>query len=212
MAGLLPADIVAAAPHLLYDIAVANLGSDQRQAEAVNIALQAEIGHDGRDDAVSVKALRIAPVDAITASIWSPSTSWPFSSAITTRSASPSRAIPTCAPSSRTLRQTVSGTVESHSRLIFRPSGLTAMAVTSAPSSQSAAGAAGGCAVRAIDDNLQTVQAYAAVERALGEFHIAVVGAIYALGLADTAGLGEKLIHIAQYMVFDLSSTSSESL
>ena len=80
-------------------------------------------------------------LSAITAMIWSPSMSWPRSSISTTRSASPSSAMPISARISRTLAPSAAGAVEPHSLLMLKPSGSTPIETTSAPSSQSAAGA-----------------------------------------------------------------------
>ena len=58
MAGLLAADIEAMRAHVLDDIAVADLGAVQLQADAGQEALEAEIGHDGRDDAAAGEPAR----------------------------------------------------------------------------------------------------------------------------------------------------------
>ena len=55
MAGLLAAEVEAVFAHRLDDIAVADLGAVQREAEAVQEALQPEIGHDRGDDAAAGK-------------------------------------------------------------------------------------------------------------------------------------------------------------
>ena len=77
----------------------------------------------------------------MTAMSWSPSMIWPFSSTITTRSASPSSAMPISARTSCTLRIRSSGAVEPQSLLMLRPFGSTPILMTSAPSSHSASGA-----------------------------------------------------------------------
>ena len=46
----------------------------------VQIALEAEIGHDGRDDAAAREAPARCHDSAISAMSWSPSMMWPFSS------------------------------------------------------------------------------------------------------------------------------------
>ena len=51
--GLLAADIEAVLAHMLDDIAVADRGARQRQVQALQIALEAEIGHDGGDHAAA---------------------------------------------------------------------------------------------------------------------------------------------------------------
>ena len=65
----------------------------------------------------------------------------PFSSAITTRSASPSSAMPKSARISRTLLHMACGAVEPQSRLMLVPSGVTPKGTMSAPSSHSTSGA-----------------------------------------------------------------------
>ncbi len=77
----------------------------------------------------------LAQARATMAMIWSPSTTTPFSSQITSRSASPSRAMPMSARYSCTSRAMVSGWVEPHSALMFVPLGATPTGITSAPSS-----------------------------------------------------------------------------
>ena len=69
------------------------------------------------------------------AMIWSPSTIWPFSSQITRRSASPSRAMPMSARYLRTASAMAWGWVEPHSSLMLKPFGVTPSSITSAPSS-----------------------------------------------------------------------------
>ena len=61
VAGLLAADIEAVLAHMLADIAVADRRARQRQAVAAEIALQAEIGHDGGDDAVPAQPPVLVP-------------------------------------------------------------------------------------------------------------------------------------------------------
>ena len=58
VAGLLAADVVALLDHALEHVAVADRGALQRQAEAGEMALEAEIRHDGRDDAGLRRAAR----------------------------------------------------------------------------------------------------------------------------------------------------------
>ena len=89
----------------------------------------------------AVSLPRRCQLSAITAMIWSPSTMRPFSSTITTRSASPSSAMPMSARISRTLSHSASGEVEPHLRLMLWPLGSTPILMTSAPSSHSASGA-----------------------------------------------------------------------
>ena len=115
---------------------------------------------------------------------------------------------------SRTLRQSASGAVEPHSRLMLKPSGSTPIEITSAPSSQSALGRdpVGG-AVGAIDDDAQAFERKVARQRALGEFDVAVVHAVDALGAAEVAALRQTLGHVAvDQSLRSRRSTSSESL
>ncbi len=61
MAGLLAAEVVAVLAHVLENVAVADRGADEGEAEIAEIALEAEIGHDRRDDAVLRQAAVLAP-------------------------------------------------------------------------------------------------------------------------------------------------------
>ena len=83
------------------------------------------------------RIMRIAHM-AMTAS---PSTICPFSSMTITRSASPSRAIPICAPRRTTSARALSGCSAPQSRLMLTPLGFTPMAWTLAPSSWKTSGA-----------------------------------------------------------------------
>ena len=69
---------------------------------------------------------RRCQLSAMTAISWSPSTIAPFSSTMTTRSASPSSAMPMSARTSRTLSMSASGAVEPHLWLMLRPFGIDA--------------------------------------------------------------------------------------
>ena len=51
MARLLATDIVAVGAHLLEHVTVADRRADERNAQTAEIALEAEIGHHGRDHA-----------------------------------------------------------------------------------------------------------------------------------------------------------------
>ena len=53
MTGLLAADVAAAFAHPLDDVAVAHRGTMQGEAEPLQMALEAEIGHHGGDNAVA---------------------------------------------------------------------------------------------------------------------------------------------------------------
>ena len=77
----------------------------------------------------------------MTAISWSPSTSAPFSSTMTTRSASPSSAMPMSARTSWTFLDSAAGYIEPQFRLMLTPFGSLPIATTSAPSSQSTFGA-----------------------------------------------------------------------
>ena len=123
---------------------------------------------------------------AIRARIWSPSMMRPCSSAITTRSASPSSAMPKSARTSRTLSHIACGAVEPQSRLMLVPSGVTPIGTMSAPSSHRHLGRhLVGRAIGAIDHDAQAVQPEIAREGALGEFDIARLAVVDALGAAD---------------------------
>ena len=82
-----------------------------------------------------------AQLEAISAMMWSPSTIAPCSSQMTTRSASPSSAMPMSAPRSSTVLARRAVSVEPQPRLMLKPSGSAPMAMTSAPSSHSTVGA-----------------------------------------------------------------------
>ncbi len=71
----------------------------------------------------------------------SPATTWPFSSATMTLSASPSRAMPRSAPFARTAAAIPSGCMAPQLSLMFRPLGSTWSGMTFAPSSSKTAGA-----------------------------------------------------------------------
>ena len=141
MPGLLAADIVTVCAHVLDHVAVADLGPGQPQSEVLQIALQTEIGHDGRHDARRGQPVIGLPGLGNDAISWSPSITAPFSSTMITRSASPSSAMPISARTSWTLRDRASVDVEPQSWLMLKPSGVTPMEITSAPSSQRASGA-----------------------------------------------------------------------
>ena len=146
----------------------------------------------------SPRSLPLSAQDcAISARIWSPSISSPFSSAISSRSASPSSAMPRCAPCSTTWAQRYSGTVEPQPRLMLKPSGDTPTGTTVAPSSHSTVGRdAIGRAMRAIDDDLQVVEPQAAREAGLRRLDIAAGGVVQARGAAERAGRGEAMADV----------------
>ncbi len=86
-------------------------------------------------------SLRRTSSPAQIAMIASPSTTSPFSSTTTSRSASPSSARPSCAPCFTTARARFSGYSAPHRALMFLPSGSMPSLMTLAPSSSSTAGA-----------------------------------------------------------------------
>ena len=124
---------------------------------------------------------------------WSPSTSVPFSSTITTRSASPSSAMPISARTSCTFldrpqrmrRAAVVVDVEAV-RLVADGDDLGAE-LPQRLRRDLVAGAVG-----AIDDDAQPRQRHRARQRALGEFDVAVVHAVDALGAAERILVGQR--------------------
>ena len=123
---------------------------------------------------------------AISARIWSPSISSPFSSAISSRSASPSSAMPRCAPCSTTWAQRYSGTVEPQPRLMLKPSGDDAdRDHLGAQLPQHRRRHAVGGAVGAIDHDLQAVQPQAAGKAGLGDLDVAPGGVVQPRGAAE---------------------------
>ena len=69
-----------------------------------------------------------------------------------------------------------------------------------------------GGAVGAIDHHAQAVEDEVARQRALGEFDIAVMHAVDALGAAESVALGQLLGEVGVDQPLDLRSTSSDSL
>ena len=61
VAGLFAAEIVTVLAHMFEDVAIADGGAGQSEADAAEIALEAEIGHDGGDDARLGEAAIILP-------------------------------------------------------------------------------------------------------------------------------------------------------
>ena len=141
-------------------------------------------------------------LSATTASSWSPSTRWPFSSTITTRSASPSSAMPMSARISRTLlhqrrrrgRADILVDVEAV-RLDAEREHLRAELP------QRLGRDAVGGAVGAVDHDAHAVQFHRARQRALGELDVAVLHAVDALGAADLLRAGEPLAEIGSRSV-----------
>ena len=62
-----------------------------------------------------------------------------------------------------------------------------------------------GGAVGAVEDDAQALERKVARQRALGEFDVAVVHAVDALGAAEVAALGHALGHVAVDQAFDLA-------
>ena len=123
--------------------------------------------------------------------IWSPSATAPVSSSKITRSASPSRQMPTSAPVSRIFRRRRLGRGRAHGpALMLNPSGETPMATTSAPSSQSHLGRrAVGRAVGAVDHDLEPLQRQTLGKGALDPLDIAEAAVVDAPGPPDVARL-----------------------
>jgi hypothetical protein len=80
---------------------------------------------------------------------------------------------------------------------MLKPSGSTPIDTTSAPSSHSASG------VGAIDDDAKPFERQVARQRALGEFNVAVVHAVDALGAAEVHALGQALGDVGIDQPFD---------
>ena len=145
-------------------------------------------------------------LSAMTASSWSPSTTWPRSSTIMTRSASPSSAMPISARISRTLC--------ADGGEIGRAAILVDVEAVRLDADRDHIGAhfpqrAGrhlvGGAVGAIDDHAQAVEREIALrQRELGEFDVAVLHAVDALGAAEIVALGQLLAQIGIEQLLDL--------
>ena len=90
---------------------------------------------------------------------------------------------------------------------MLKPSGSTPIEMTSAPSSHSAVGRDPiGGAVGAVDHHAQAFERQVARQRALGEFDVAVVDAVDALGAAEVAALRQALGHVAVDQRLDLDA------
>src|SRR6478752_4696678 len=123
---------------------------------------------------------------AITASNWSPSTTWPRSSTRMTRSASPSSAMPMSARISRTLRLDADGDdVGTQLPQRFRHHLV-------------------GRAVGAIDYHPQTIEREFARQRAFGEFDVAVMHAVDAAGAPETGALRQSTVDRLVEQLLDL--------
>jgi len=112
--------------------------------------------------------MRVAHM-AITAS---PSTTWPFSSITITRSASPSRAIPICAPRLTTSARAWSGCKAPASRLMLVPFGRTPMAWTRARARRRRGGPPRRPPVGGVHHHPRPVEGEVAGEAALHEGHV----------------------------------------
>ena len=143
---------------------------------------------------------------AITAISWSPSTMWPFSSTMTTRSASPSSAIPTSARTSRTLRRQRLG--------LGGAAFLVDVEAVGIDTDRNRPRRPVPTALRAPPDrprhwrnrhHAQTVERQVARQGALGEFDIAVLHALDPLGASEIGGL-------ASLRVMSSSITASISI
>ena len=124
---------------------------------------------------------------AITASNWSPSTTWPRSSTRMTRSASPSSAMPISARISRTLlaqrlrRGRAAFLVDVDTIRLDADGDDVGAQFPQRFRHHLVAGAVG-----AIDHDAQAIEAEVARQRALGEFDVAVMDAVDAAGAAET--------------------------
>ncbi len=88
---------------------------------------------------------------------------------------------------------------------MLKPSGSTPIEITSAPSSHSACGRDPiGGAVGAVDHDAQPVERQILRQGALGEFDIAVMHAVDALGAAERGRLRELLRHVGVDQTLDL--------
>src|SRR5262249_17665424 len=116
---------VALLPHHLEHVAVADRRAAEHEAEPAEEALEPEIGHDRAGDAAAARRSPSAQERAISAMIWSPSIAWPCSSTMIRRSASPSSAMPQCAPCATTCSCIARGSVAPQPLLMLKPSGST---------------------------------------------------------------------------------------
>ncbi len=150
---------------------------------------------------------------AIVAISWSPSITLPFSSTITTRSASPSSAMPMSAFASSTLATSAAVAVEPTSRLMLKPSGLVPMLdhLGAQFPERQRRDAVGG-AVGGIDHDAQALERHVARQRALGEFDVAFGRAVDALGAAELVRRGEAVVEVGVDQRLDLALHRSESL
>src|SRR6478735_5536115 len=119
---------------------------------------------------------------AITASSWSPSTTWPRSSTRMTRSASPSSAMPMSARISRTFRDSASVGLDADRHHVG----------TQFP--QRFRHHLVGGTIGAIDHDAQAIEREVARQGTLGEFDVAVMHAVDTAGAAQARTLCEPLI------------------
>ena len=127
--------------HVLEHVAVADRGAGERQAERREIALEAEIRHDGGDDARLASRPSscqlcgdhrhdLVAVDDVAALV----DNHDAVGVAVERDADVGAHL-------ATLAHSAAGAVEPQSLLMLKPSGSTPIAITSAPSSHSASGA-----------------------------------------------------------------------
>ena len=205
MARLLAANVAAGLAHALGDVAVADAGAQQAERVALEEALQAQVGHDGGDDAaaaqpaVGVPGARdqredLVAVDDLTALVGQDQ---PVGVAVE--------------------RDAEVGAVgEDVGAEIFRV-GRAAVAVdvgavgvaadpddVGAQLTQRGGRDLVGGAVRAIDDDLEAVEAQAAWEGRLGRFDVAAGGVGQARGAAEILGGGESVGDAVSHQGLDL--------
>ena len=136
---------------------------------------------------------------------WSPSTTWPRSSTISSRSASPSSAMPMSARTSRTLRGERAGLGRAAFLVDVEAVGLDAdLDDLGAELPQRVGRDLVGGAVGAVDHDAQAFERQIARQRALGEFDVAVLHAVDALGAAEIGRLREPLGEVAVDQLLDL--------
>ena len=197
VARLFAADVEAVFAHVLDDVTVADGGARELQAHRVQDSVRGS-----RFDitvATTPPPFSVPAFDherAIRARIWSPSMMLAASRRrCTTRSASPSSAMPRSARLSFTLLHIALGGGRAAFAVDVEAVGIDAdLDDFGAEFPQHFGRDAIGGAVGAVDDDAQTVQAQMLRERALGEFDVARLGVVDALGAAEFGRLGEPLL------------------
>ena len=197
MARLLAADIEAVGTHVLDHVAVADLGAVELQVQAAEETLEPEIGHDGRDHAAAGEAAGLVPglgdhrhdlvaVDDLALFVDDDD-----------------------AVGVAVQRDADVGAHFMHLLLQFDGMGRAAFLVDVEAVRLDADGhhlgaefpkrgrrdLVGG-AVGAVDDDAQARQRHGARQGALGEFDVAVVHAVDALGAAEPVGIGERHLDV----------------